>query len=607
MRKKRFEKNMTDLPWQFFKKIALAQALVTSLAIIATGFVATYYLRTYIIAQSKIQLAGSLKIIKESLSMTKLDPLTWCNSLTFDSHNRYTLINSKGVALCDSFVDWQKLENLSHHPEVIQAFQNNYGESLRYSHTLSKKMLFGAQAIEHNNQKYIIRKAISLEPIYKNIYKFDQSILTILLPLILITSLFILLKLLHAALPFRSIFKKIDVLKKLSPRDDNNFVLGQNRDWKLVEETLDHAKEDLENYIHELYYENEKFNTLIESISDAILAISKQNKVLFINKRYREYFLDDFAFDSKTSNYSFYSITKNDKVKDILEKALESETSLIKENIKLPVNKAGDGYFDLSINPLFDASKKMFGIVCIFHDVTSRRLNEKMREDFVANVSHEVKTPLTAMKGYVQYLKNNPRLSDQETLKSLEKIESNSNRLNVLFQDILNLSMIESRPQIKKEIVFTEEITNAVISNVRQSYLNKNICVITKFEVESIQANPLLIEQVLTNLIDNAYKYTNEPGRILISWENNHKNGCILKIEDDGIGIPSKDIPRLFERFYRVDTSRSRKLGGTGLGLAIVKHIVQKHGGKISVSSDEGLGTTFRAEFPNTPHHISLS
>src|SRR3989339_451424 len=112
MRKKRFEKNMTDLPWRFFKKIALAQALVTSLAIIATGFVATYYLRTYIIAQSKIQLAGSLKIIKESLSMTKLDPITWCNSLTFDPHNRYTLINRKGVALCDSFIDWKKLENL---------------------------------------------------------------------------------------------------------------------------------------------------------------------------------------------------------------------------------------------------------------------------------------------------------------------------------------------------------------------------------------------------------------------------------------------------------------------------------------------------------------
>ena len=166
--------------------------------------------------------------------------------------------------------------------------------------------------------------------------------------------------------------------------------------------------------------------------------------------------------------------------------------------------------------------------------------------------------------------------------------------------------MIESRPQIQKENVFTEEITNAVISNVRQSYLNKNICVITKFDVETIQGNPLLVEQVLTNLIDNAYKYSKEPGRILVSWETNHKNGCILKVEDDGIGIPSKDIPRLFERFYRVDTSRSRKLGGTGLGLAIVKHIVQKHGGKISVSSDEGLGTTFRAEFPSVTNSNSL-
>ncbi|MCK5073552.1 MAG: PAS domain-containing protein [Bacteriovoracaceae bacterium] len=608
---KKLEKNMTELPWRFFKKIALAQAFVTVSAILITGFVATYYLRTHIIIQSKLQLHESLQTIRKSLLMTNLDPVIWCRSLTFDPRTRYTLIRDDGKVLCDSFMDFEKLENFSHRPEINTVLKTGIGESLRYSRTLSKKMLFATTVISYpqknSKRKYIIRKAIPVGQIYRAIYKFDQSILIILLPLILIASLAILLKLLQVTLPLRSIFKKIYVLKKTDPKKESDYILGPNSDWKLVENTLDQAKKDLDNYIEELFYENEKFNTLIESISDAILAINKSDKILFINKRFKEFFLErKYSCDSanQPSTINIHNLINSLGLRVLINETLESETSILYENIPLPTrNKSDICYFDISITPLKNTKGEVFGAACIFHDVTSKRLAEQMREDFVANVSHEVKTPLTAVKGYVQVLKETEMATNSETKVSLEKIESNSNRLDILFQNILNLSVIESRQLINKEPVSTEDITNSVISNVTQSYPDKNISIHVNLKLETVYGDPLMIEQVLTNLIDNSFKYSKRSGDIWISWKldtSSEKNPvCVLLVRDNGIGIAEKHLSRLFERFYRVDPSRSRDIGGTGLGLAIVKHIIQKHGGKIFAHSIPGIETIFKAEIPH--------
>jgi len=237
------------------------------------------------------------------------------------------------------------------------------------------------------------------------------------------------------------------------------------------------------------------------------------------------------------------------------------------------------------------------GAVAVFADVTEQKMAEQMREDFVANVSHEVRTPLTAMKGYAQMLKN--LVKEGQALEFINKIEHNSDRLTALFQDILQLSVIESTTRAKKEAVQVEDITSSVLSNLKQVYADKKIEVKIRYDIKTIWANPAMMEQVLTNLLENAMKYTPAQSSIELNWRRGKSNvNDILEVIDNGPGIAPEYLPRLFERFYRVDSSRSRDQGGTGLGLAIVKHIVQIHDGKVDVESVVGTGTTFKIKLP---------
>ena len=220
-----------------------------------------------------------------------------------------------------------------------------------------------------------------------------------------------------------------------------------------------------------------------------------------------------------------------------------------------------------------------------------------MREDFVANVSHEVRTPLTALKGYAQIMSTLSAEDHEHFTKYASKIEHNVNRLTALFQDILSLSVLESRDYIQKETIQLDELSSTVFANLSHSHFYKKIKLKTEIKQNQLFVDPNLFEQVLTNLFDNAIKYSDQDGFILIkSFIENDKN--IIEIVDNGIGIPESAMKRVFERFYRVDESRSRAIGGTGLGLAIVKHAIQKHQGLVSVHANQPNGTIFRIVLP---------
>ena len=272
--------------------------------------------------------------------------------------------------------------------------------------------------------------------------------------------------------------------------------------------------------------------------------------------------------------------------------------------MELPVKDGKQiAFFDVEVNPLFDQKGVVFGAVGILHDVTERKMAEQMREDFVANISHEVRTPLTAVKGFVQLLKNMSPEQSGEITSLVGKIEINADHLTALFNDILHLSVIESKKVIEKETIALKDFTNNIIANVKQGHPAKKLKISTSFAIEKVWANPTLLEQVLSNLIDNAYKYTAKQGEVFITWKQISKGAAqnkfdVLIIEDSGIGIPKEHQPRIFERFYRVDPGRSREMGGTGLGLAIVKHIVQNHLGQITVKSKMGKGSIFTVEIP---------
>jgi two-component system phosphate regulon sensor histidine kinase PhoR len=257
----------------------------------------------------------------------------------------------------------------------------------------------------------------------------------------------------------------------------------------------------------------------------------------------------------------------------------------------------------LSVAPLKDAeSGEIFGAVGIFHDVTELKQAEQIRIEFVGNASHELRTPITSIKGYVETLKEDLKTKNYDGAEQFVGIISrNVDRLTFLVNDLLDLSALESGGELKKVQVSTQEVTEAALKQLETRRANRKQTVNVIDHVRTVMADSQRVEQVLLNLIDNAIKYTPEGRQIDVTWDL-QGDDVILKVKDNGAGIAFEHQSRLFERFYRVDAGRSREQGGTGLGLAIVKHIMIKHGGSIRLVSEpgRGSGSEFICTFPNS-------
>lgn len=595
-------KTFHKLPWKYFRKIALVQIITATLIILATAGVARYYLKIYVKNQAIEQLTNSLKLIKQAFYYSHLDPAIWCGELSAANNNRVTIIDLSGKVVCDNKLAPIKLDNHRDRPEVKRAISETFGTSIRYSESMRGELIYGAIRITNSAQKeFILRLSFPLTKLNDALFQMDKTIILFLLPLLIATSLLSLYASLKASTPLKA------MLTKLAPNDVTipNDSPAYQDEWELLEKSIDMAQGDRNKLSYKLNREYTIKTNLLESISESILAVKKDGRILFANKNFIKNFLPaeklDLGPDSLRKGI-LSDYFQQQEIEKLLRESLDNQSTLHLNSqlLKIKGNKH-DAYFDITTSPITLSQDNIYGVVCVFREVTERILTEQMRENFVANVSHEVRTPLTAMKGYVQTLKQFGFKNEDLATECMNKIEHNSDRLTHLFSDILNLSVIESKGKITKEDIPLEEITDHVVCNVRQSYREKKIEVKTIFEATSLNANGALIEQVLTNLIENAYKYIPENGLITILWKNSvqEKNeGIELTIQDNGPGIAAKHLPRLFERFYRIDEARNSQTGGTGLGLSIVKHIVGKHKGNIKVESELGKGTIFTAFFP---------
>jgi two-component system phosphate regulon sensor histidine kinase PhoR len=274
------------------------------------------------------------------------------------------------------------------------------------------------------------------------------------------------------------------------------------------------------------------------------------------------------------------------------------------EAFEMEVPAAGGKTLEVNVVAISSASKDsdgtVLGAIAVFHDITRLKRLEKIRQDFVANVSHELRTPLTTIKGYAETLLEGA-LKEEVAPQFVQVIKRHTDRLTKIVEDLLMLSKIESREfQLKREVISLPGFVDDVIDFVKEPAEKKKIS-ISRDQIPSslsVEADRNYLEQVLINLLDNAIKYTPEGGRVMISAIEKDQREIQFSINDTGIGIPKEDIPRIFERFYRVDKGRSQESGGTGLGLSIVKHLVQAHGGSIWVESQIGKGSTFYFTLP---------
>ena len=350
---------------------------------------------------------------------------------------------------------------------------------------------------------------------------------------------------------------------------------------------LSKEAEELSLKISTLERQNAAIQAILSSMVEGVVAVSKDTRILSLNPTIEKIFA--VKASESIGKFLLESIRNND-LAEVINKVLKSGEFISQElDLSWPVQKT----FQVNASPIFDAGN-ISGCLLVIHDITQLRKLEKMRSDFVANVSHELKTPITSIKGFVETLIEGA-LEDKENSREFLKIINNhTERLNNLINDLLDLSQIESRA-VKlnlsdfdlRELI--EEVLTGFISQIKKKGISVSLEISAGLR---LKADKERIQQVLVNLIDNAVKFNKENGSIKIYVQD---SGATIKVtvEDSGQGIPEKDKPRIFERFYRVDKARSRELGGTGLGLSIVKHIIELHGGSAGVESTEGLGSKF--------------
>lgn len=531
-------------------------------------------------------------------------------ALSLKTKCRITVISNKGLVLADSEKSREEIPQMENHlyrPEVKAALTGSAGIDARYSSTLRIDMLYVALPIKDKTGiTGVLRLSLPLESVQKTL----SAIRKIVLVGLLFALMFVfILGSIVAGRTIKPINRMIEISRRFSKGDFSRRIIPASKDEiGELAATLNKMAQDIEDRIKEAKTQNQKLAAIFNSMIEGIIVVDKTSRIISINPAIEKIFgVSRIEAEGKV----FLEAIRNNDTSEIISsvlakgKPLSAQISLI-----LPVRKD----FEINATPIFDASTSpgidfersrkadssiVNGCLLVIHDITEIRRLETVRSDFVANVSHELKTPLTSIKGFVETLLEGA-LDDKENNRNFLKIiQDHAARLDSLVNDLLSLSHLESKEIALKKARFSlkEQVDNVILGFSSQL---KKKSIEVKNELPpgiSVTADKDKLEQVVTNLIDNAIKFNKEKGFIRI-YSEEIEGKVKVTVEDSGIGIPEKDISRIFERFYRVDKARSRELGGTGLGLSIVKHIVELHQGGVGVESAEGFGSKFRFILP---------
>ena len=355
----------------------------------------------------------------------------------------------------------------------------------------------------------------------------------------------------------------------------------------------------LQKKIDEISQEKEYLQAVLRGMIEGVLVVDEEGRIRMMNEALQ----DLFALPSDVADKFPLEVIRNAQLESTIRAVLQEGRN---SAFEMDVPGVDKKMFEVNVVPIFGAplgragDRKVSGAIAVFHDITRLKDLERVRQDFVANVSHELRTPLTTINGYVETLIEGA-IKEEVAPRFVQIIKRHTDRLTKIVEDLLTLSRIESKEfRLKLEGISLPELIDDVLDFVKEPAMRKGISI-----SRSDFPSPLVIygdrnhlEQVLTNLLDNAIKYGHEGGRVTVSAIETDQKEVRIAVQDDGMGIPKEDLHRIFERFYRVDKGRSQELGGTGLGLSIVKHIVQAHGGRVWAESIPGKGSTFYFTLP---------
>ncbi|MTI66491.1 MAG: HAMP domain-containing protein [Firmicutes bacterium] len=581
------------------RKIFITFVALILIGVLTTGFLTLSLLRGNYIENVKEKLISNSKLIRDFLSRYDGLDISELDNLALDFSKkvnaRVTFINEEGQVIGDSAKDLDELNNHKYRPEIQRAYKGEIGVSERYSDSLKRSMFYVAIPFEKENEAIsVIRLSVALEDISKsNKVLFEYIIVSICAGLLV-----------ALILGFRYVRKVTDPIKELTiaTKSISNGNYGKrvyyNTDDELgiLANNFNIMSQKLEENINEIQDRSTKNKAILTSMINGVIALDNNKRIMFINPAAEKIF--GIKEENAKDKFILEVIRNNNLDEQIHRLIKENESSKNEIEIFEPQNRI----LNIYSNPikLLDNPNRKIGVVILIQDITEIRKLERMRKDFVANVSHELKTPLTSIKGFVETLKSGAAEKKEVRDKFIDIIDIETGRLTTLIQDLLVLSEIENKHNMvnKVKIDVTKSIEEVI--EVLDGIANKeNITIEKKISTDLpiIHGNKTWFKQMVINLVDNGIKYTPEGGKVKVSSCVENKN-IVIKIKDTGIGIDKEHLTRLFERFYRVDKARSRRVGGTGLGLAIVKHIIIAFNGKIDVKSEVNEGTEFIVKIP---------
>ena len=569
------------------KKNLFYKIFFSYLVIICTSF---FLLDVFM--RNEVKEVLTSKIETELLSYAQLIDLSSARKISDQlkqiakiSNSRVTLIDAHGKVFADSEKDVGKLENHFNRPEVQEARLRGTGKSVRFSDSIGIDMLYIAVAVKDGTKiTGYIRLARPLHDVQNVIDKVYQYIFLSLFIVTIISLIIALIFSYRLSKPIKTMEKFTERLRQGEPT--GAIILKTADETKKLADNINYLVDELKNKIKLANEEKSKLMTAFTNMNEGVLIINEQGIIEFVSPVLNNMLAIQYEdVNGKTLMEAFRSV-------DLQKVFLEFKETRINVSREITMGNIEPVILNVSISAVQDHPEEEKTMI-VFHDITRLKKLEKIRVDFVANVTHEIRTPLTAIIGYLETIKEGAINNIEETKRFIDIILKQAERLNRLVEDLLTISNIEMKEtKLNFESVSLNMVIANVISLVEAKAKLKNITIHNDMRenLAPIKADKDRLTQIFVNILDNAVKFTPESGNVVITADEADSN-TVISINDTGIGVPKDEIQRLGERFYRVDRSRSRDLGGTGLGLSIVKHLMIAHGGRMEIESQLGRGT----------------
>jgi len=567
----------------------------------AVAWYGTHSLKKFYIEQM-----ASFLEAQSTLIVPRVAELTWaknyaeldrfCRETGRKVSTRITVIRSNGEVVCDSDQDPRTMQNHAKRPEIVQALAGKVGSSQRFSTTTLQQMLYVAIPIRSNDTVTgVLRTSVPLTAIETELHSLYLRIAIGIVIVIIFASTVTFFIARTISQPLEQM--KNDSLRFAHGDFKGKIVVAGSEEIVGLAQAMNKMALQLDERMRAVLGKSNELETVLSSMIEGVIAVDLDEKVLYMNESAQKQLdIDQHDVQGK----ALLEVVRNIELLRFIQHTL-SQDEQTEKTIVFHMGKRDERILQVHGAQLFDAKKKRIGALVVTNDVSRLLRLENLRRDFVANVSHELKTPITSIKGYVETLLDEAGEHSQHVQDFLEIIDKQANRLHAIVDDLLALAKIEQESD-REEIVLArgsiKEVLQGAIEACSVQAADRNIQISLDCN-EHIRAmiNGPLLEQAVINLLDNAIKYSKPEGAVQITTETGAENVCI-SVKDSGIGISPGHLERLFERFYVVDKGRSRDSGGTGLGLAIVKHIIQAHGGMVVVESEPGKGSTFSILLP---------